>query len=703
MLEDALKKEIQTAYSSLLSAKGYKARACQKQMVADIANSIGNIEVDDEGQRITEENICVVEAGTGTGKTIAYAIAALPIAKALSKRLVISTATIALQEQIVYVDLPDIMQHSGLELSFALAKGRRRYLCLSKLDQVLQATQSGSQMLAFYDEQMIASDESHQVLFEAMLTELGRGQWDGDRDNWQDEIDNGAWLQVSTDHVQCTGRRCSHYDNCYFYKAREQIHRVDCIVTNHDLVMADMMMGGGAVLPAPEETIYIFDEGHHLPDKALNHFAGFLQVRSTQTWLEQIPGHLKQLTEQLGTIGGLPMALQQYADTAANLVQQLEQVLQLFGALRPQAEGKDDDLSYRFPGGQVEPAGREISEHLYQENKRLLNHLTLLFQAIEDDLGETDAGTKERLEYWLPVVAAMMSRTEAATSVWQAYKTQDVAGSPPTARWINFREADELLIQSSPITVDDLLYESLWSRCFGAVITSATLSMDGDFSRYRNKIGISEKNHFRALASPFNYAQQAVLNVPPMNVDPRNADAHSDAVVEMLPELLTAAKGGLVLFASWRQMYRISDGLPEGFMRKVLSQGNYAKSEILAQHKSQVDQGQQSIIFGLASFAEGIDLPGDYCDHVVIIKIPFAVPNDPVGATLSEWIESKGGNSFQEVMVPDAALRMVQACGRLLRTEQDTGYVSILDRRLLTQRYGNLLLNALPPFKKTFG
>ena len=167
-----------------------------------------------------------------------------------------------------------------------------------------------------------------------------------------------------------------------------------------------------------------------------------------------------------------------------------------------------------------------------------------------------------------------------------------------------------------------------------------------------------------------------------------------------MPELLQGVKGGLVLFASWRQMFRIRDALGAEFQALVLVQGDLSKSEIVATQKRRINAGQSSIIFGLASFAEGIDLPGAYCEHVVIVKIPFAVPDDPVGATLSEWIEANGGNAFQEIMVPDAALRMVQACGRLLRTESDSGTISILDRRLVTQRYGQLLLNALPPFRR---
>ena len=158
-----------------------------------------------------------------------------------------------------------------------------------------------------------------------------------------------------------------------------------------------------------------------------------------------------------------------------------------------------------------------------------------------------------------------------------------------------------------------------------------------------------------------------------------------------------------MLFTSWRQMLAVIDEIDPQFKESVLSQGTLSKAEIVSQHKKRIDKGDAGCIFGLASFAEGIDLPGKYCGQVVLAKIPFAVPDDPVGATLSEWIESEGGNSFEEIMIPDAALKMVQACGRLLRTETDIGRITILDRRLVTQRYGARLLDALPPFRRELG
>ena len=704
MLDNEVKQEIQTAYSALLNAKGYTARYCQKRMIADIANTLGGIEQDDEGNRVGEQHICVVEAGTGTGKTVAYAMAALPIAKALKKKLVISTATVALQEQIVYVDLPDIAAHSGLDFSYALAKGRRRYLCLSKLDQVLASTQSDNHMLAFYDDEFFPEGElpaeMHRDLYEAMLTSLGKGEWDGDRDNWKSEVDYAAWSPISTDHVQCTGRQCSHYENCYFYRARDQIHKVDCIVTNHDLVLADMMMGGGAVLPEPEETIFVFDEGHHLPDKAINHFSNFLQIRSTQTWLESLLPMLEKLGDELGDIGNLPHGLSQFESACADLTETLESAAGIFQSLEEEAEGKDNDRRFRFKGGVVEAIHRDISHNLLLASQRLLGHLQYLEVALEDRVTDTETGERDSIEPWLAQVAAASARMQTGTALWQDFMIADPDTAPPKARWINFREGAELMLNASPVAVNDTLQELLWSRCYGAVLTSATLAVGADFSRFVRRVGISPDNRFTALQSPFNYAEQATLCVPPMKTDPRQADEHTDEVAAMLPGLLEGVVGGLVLFASWRQMFRVTDQLPGEFMEKVMSQGTLGKAEIVSQHKAKIDSGQSSIIFGLASFAEGIDLPGQYCDHVVVVKIPFAVPDDPVGATLSEWIEAKGGNSFQEIMIPDAALRMVQACGRLLRTETDTGTISILDRRLVTQRYGALLLDALPPFRR---
>jgi len=693
MLTEVLKEEIQTAYSRLLEEKGYRARHCQKTMIAEIARTLGNVPDDN--------SICVVEAGTGTGKTIAYAIASIPIAKQLKKKIVIATATVALQEQIVYQDLPDIRLHSGLEFSFALAKGRRRYLCLSRLDLALQDSSQVDQTLSFFENTDGDSDEVDSVIFDSMLTALGKGEWDGERDSWPEEVNHATWAKVSTDHAQCTHRQCSHYENCYFYRARENIHRVDCIVTNQDLVLSDLMMGGGAVLPDPEDTIYIFDEGHHLPDKAGNHFSHFLALYSTKSWLQQIPTSLKLAGAEIPAIRpGLINDVDSIAEQASQRLDDAAQVLQV---LKGDAEEQDDGWQYRFPRGRVGDDITTVSKQLAASFERLDDLLDRMLPLIESTLDEVVAAQRESVEYWLSLVGSISARLSAAAELWRNFS--EAEHSPPYARWIGFStqgqtEGMEIQLSCHPVSVADELYERLWTRCAGAVLTSATLSVAGDFSSIQSRSGIPPQMVFASLASPFRFQEQAVLSVPKMRTDPGQADQHTREIAELIPSLVSDDIGALVLFTSWRQMLRVFDDIDEAFRERVLMQGKLSKMETLSRHRDAVDRGEASCIFGLASFAEGVDLPGDYCRHVVIAKIPFSAPDDPVDATLSEWIEEKGGNSFYEVMLPNAVLRVVQAAGRLLRTETDEGTVTILDRRVVSKSYGKMILNSLPPFAR---
>ncbi|MEL0066426.1 MAG: ATP-dependent DNA helicase DinG [Gammaproteobacteria bacterium] len=695
MLSDSLKEEIQAAYSQLLEQKGYKARYCQKLMIAEIARTLGEI---DE----TPGRICVAEAGTGTGKTIAYAMAAIPIAKQLKKKVVIATATVALQEQIVYQDLPDIRHRSGLDFSFALAKGRRRYLCLSKLDLALQESNSMHQTLSFFDDPSVSgSTESDAALYQAMLNGLGHGTWDGERDSWPEEVDPVAWSRVSTDHAQCTQRQCSHYENCYFYKARESIHRVDCIVTNQDLVLADLMMGGGAVLPEPEETLYIFDECHHLADKAGHHFSHQLSLYSTRAWLMQIPTSLSLAASDVAGIAEDRIGA--LAPQVESIARQLDEMARSLMPLKEAADDIDDGWRYRFPLGRLDQSLAVMAGDLAKDFSRLGNQVEVFIPVLEDAVDSGDVNERELAEHWLSVISAVVDRLSAATSLWLNLAEPDL--SPPYARWLRFStsgqvEGLEIQLSSHPVSCADELQERLWDRCAGAVMTSATISVGGDFSNFQRRTGIDPEHRFVSLPSPFAFEQQGVLQIPAMTNLPGDADAHTEELASLIPQLVADDLGVLVLFTSWRQMLRVYDDLEADFARRVLMQGDLGKQEILRRHREQVDAQAPSCIFGLASFAEGVDLPGEYCTHVVIAKLPFSVPDDPIDATLSEWIEDQGGNSFYDLMLPNAAIRVVQAAGRLLRTETDSGRVSILDRRLVTKSYGRLILNALPPFRR---
>jgi ATP-dependent DNA helicase DinG len=232
-------------------------------------------------------------------------------------------------------------------------------------------------------------------------------------------------------------------------------------------------------------------------------------------------------------------------------------------------------------------------------------------------------------------------------------------------------------------------------------VTSATLTALGGFDRFQMRAGTPENTNYAVVPSPFNFSESGELVVPKMDCEPNDAQAHTEELIKLLPELLSGNEGSLVLFASRRQMEQVNEGVAAQWRQRIIMQGSYPKHEVLRMHKKAVDEGEGSVIFGLASFAEGVDLPGNYCTHVVIAKIPFAVPDQPVESALAEWIESRGGNPFMDITVPDAALKLVQASGRLLRTETDRGKVTLLDRRIISKRYGRAMLDSLPPFKRT--
>ncbi|MEN9464451.1 MAG: hypothetical protein RL217_632, partial [Pseudomonadota bacterium] len=228
---------------------------------------------------------------------------------------------------------------------------------------------------------------------------------------------------------------------------------------------------------------------------------------------------------------------------------------------------------------------------------------------------------------------------------------------------------------------------------------SATLMALNSFNKLSFDTGLPAWSHYQRVPSPFDYAQLGELEVVPVHYEPNHPEFQTE-LEQWLKARVNVAQATLVLFSSRLQLEATRDALIKDWFDVLLCQGFLAKAEIVRRHKERIDAGSGSVIFGLASFAEGIDLPGDYVRHVVIVKIPFAVPDDPIQAAISEWIEAQGRNPFMELTLPAASIRLIQACGRLIRTEQDHGRISILDNRLASKRYGSLLLDSLPPFKR---
>jgi ATP-dependent DNA helicase DinG len=261
----------------------------------------------------------------------------------------------------------------------------------------------------------------------------------------------------------------------------------------------------------------------------------------------------------------------------------------------------------------------------------------------------------------------------------------------------------DISVNASPIQAAEILKDRFWGSCYGAVVTSATLRSLGNFSTLQRETGVPDSAHFLSVAGAFDYTKSAILRVPSDAIEGNAVEEHTRYIIDNLASMVEDKAGTLVLFSSKRQMEQVFDELPNDLARLILIQGQYSNREMVRLHKERIDQGKTSVLLGLASFAEGVDLPGDYCRHVVIAKLPFAVPNEPLQEALAEWIESQGGNSFFDISLPLASLRLIQASGRLLRTETDTGTVSILDKRLVTKRYGKQLLDALPPFHREVG
>jgi ATP-dependent DNA helicase DinG len=707
MLSQDLKDTIQTAYRRLLAARSLSPRLGQRTMIAEIARTLGGIATDEEGVRSEGSHVVVVEAGTGTGKTLAYLLATVPVAREQSKTVVISTATVSLQEQLINRDIPDVQVHSGMHFTAALAKGRGRYLCLAYLDRLMTPPEDNPTLALFETWQLAATDRESAKLYADMHAAVESGTWSGDRDEWPGMVSDEQWQKVAADYHGCTGRHCPFYEDCFFYKARSHLGDARVIVANHDLVLADLALGGGQVLPPPEKTIYVFDEAHHLPDKALNHLACSVGLRSTQQWARERARWLETAAREAAST-----LVDGWRDDFQGLLPSLTEALEdTWRALEPTAMqgGSQDGDSGRwqhrfglrdgFPG--MEPVWSNLSSlcnHLLRWNEGLGQFVN---DCLEGNRSELPSGTAEA---WMLVVNSDRSRLENLAQVVHVFSSE-ASPDQPWARWLDMIEGQnhqDIALCTSPILAGPLLRSMLWDRCHAAVATSATLTALGTFDRFRERAGIPGDAVLAEVPSPFDYPRVATLWIADTEAAPEEGLRHSMLVVDTLVRQ-TSPFGTLVLFTSRRQMEEVHSLLPADLAVAVLVQGRDSKQALVNRHRMAIDQGERSILFGLASFAEGIDLPGAYCETLVIARLPFAVPDAPVDAALSEFVEAKGGKPFFDITVPDAAIRLKQMVGRLIRTESDQGNIYLLDTRVLRKSYGKRLLKSLPPMAvKTF-
>ncbi|HET7358961.1 MAG TPA: ATP-dependent DNA helicase DinG [Rhodanobacteraceae bacterium] len=695
MLDDTTKDAIRAAYARLKDGlPDFRTRAAQTRMIAEVARTLSSA-----------GGAAVIEAPTGTGKSMAYLIAGMEVARAQKKKLLIASATVALQEQLVRRDIPLYLQLSGSEARVALAKGRGRYLCPRNLRMAAGGIADAGQMgLAGFESDLALWTRPPQPRDTQALGELVAAfdtrEWDGDMDAAPAPVGDLLRPLLTTSAGGCTGRKCGQFMACPFFAARRAVGDADIIVANQDLVLADLTMPreedgwGGVILPRPDETLYIFDEAHHVPGKAIDR--GACDV------------HLGLVARQLGRLGRQVHAAYSLADKHSIGKHGLDagdEKLQALGDALEQMErvirrdwipaAADLEPMYRGSLGRLPEAWVEQARVLHASTGEIQRWLAAVRRTVVD---MTEAGpTQEALSRELGVG---LERIERQWRTWQAWCSDDADAAPPLARWVTLAPDQQVVCHASAVSAAALLRTVLWDNASAVVMTSATLSAGGSFRGFADAVGLPDDALTLSLPSPFDLAAQARLEVPAMTTLPDAREAHAQEISEWLAAHLDWNAGNLVLFTSRAKLDRVLQLLPIEHVRKVRAQGSQAKSQLLAGHIADVDAGRGSTLFGLASFGEGLDLPGKWCETVVITQLPFAVPTDPVGATYAEWLEACGRNPFIEVTVPEATRLLIQYCGRLIRNETDRGRIVLLDRRVVLKRYGERMLRALPPFAR---
>ena len=715
-------KALQAFDAMVQAGNGLRARNGQRGMAECVAHTfakaqLGKVEDGAEPQRA----IAVIQAGTGVGKSLAYCAPAIAIALARGTRVVISTATVALQEQLVHKDLPLLAAQMPEPFRFALAKGRGRYVCKLKLERL--AGQGGADEGdddLFPDDELPASSEVGEArirLYKGMADALASSAWDGDRDSLHEQPDAALWRPVAAEASSCTGKHCPVFNECSYFEARKALVGAQVIVVNHDLLLASL---GARVLPELDNCLLVLDEAHHLPATALEQFACRMDL-SRLAWVDRLASRALRV----GTL----LEVMEVADIPAQ-ASSLRQALQamerlVLDAYGPELRGETGETGgrgqrrwgragdpaqptrHRPPRGllaaQLDAPLAEVAVHASE----FLESLRAIAKALRAALRDTplEARRLAALYAQIGMLAPRLEEVHACAALLQQAPAEG-ASAVPAAKWFTLAQNGDFLLlhaHASPVLPGNALRQQLWGTVRGAVLTSATLTSCGNFEFFLRESGLwgDEAVTTLEVASPFDYAAQGTLVLSETHADPKNADAFNAEMVDALLEDLTRVRAGaLVLFTSREQMRRAVDALATDMRPRVLVQNQLPRPQLLARHRERVAAGEPSIIFGMQSFGEGLDLPGALCESVFITKLPFAPPDDPVAEARAEWLRSSGRDPFSELVVPATALRLAQWAGRAIRSEEDQAHVYCYDKRLGRTSYGQRLLAGLPPFSQ---
>ena len=693
------------------ATEGFRSRPGQRLMAEQVARAfssatLGKVD-EDSGEAAPTRAIAVIQAGTGVGKSLAYCAPAIALALSRGTRVLISTATVALQEQLVNKDLPALASRMPQPFKFALAKGRGRYVCKLKLDRLAgtgEAEEDGEDDL-FADEEAAArakrprhETEARMQFYSTMSQTLSKGAWDGDRDSLDTPPEPEVWSPVAAEGASCTGKHCPAFSQCTYYDKRKELVGAQVIVANHDLLLSSL---GARVLPELDNCLLVLDEAHHLPATALDQFACSMDL-SRITWIERLSSR--------GLRIGALLEVEEIADIpkhAAQLRQTLQDlariVMDVYGAQLKSQPNAWGPARVRVPPGELPEQLIAPLGLLAASAEGFLDALRAISKALRAEMRDKPDEAK-RLSTLYAQIGMLAPRLEELHATAQLLLQDAPEGAVPAAKWFTLEMDGDFIVvkaHASPILPGTTLRNHLWSAVRGAVLTSATLTSCGHFDFFMREAGLhgDEAATTLEVASPFNYAAQGTLIAAETRADPKNAAQFTAEMVDaLLHDIARVEYGALVLFTSREQMRLAVEALPTAMRSVVLVQNALPRTQLLKRHRERVESGEPSVIFGMQSFGEGLDLPGRLCESVFITKLPFAPPDDPVGEARAEWLRAVGRDPFSELVVPATAIRLAQWVGRAIRTEEDEAHVYCYDKRLTRTSYGQRLLKGLPPF-----
>jgi ATP-dependent DNA helicase DinG len=607
----------------------FRPRAQQRDMALAVAEAI------------RDNAILVAEAGTGTGKTFAYLVPAL----LAGGKVIVSTGTKNLQDQLFQKDLPTVRDALRAPVSVALLKGRANYVCHYHLERALA------------DGRFATREDVKHLGKIAQYTKVTQS---GDRSGLADVPENApVWMQVTSTRDNCLGQECPQHKECFVLKARKEAMAADVVVVNHHLFFADVMLrdeGVAELLPACNTVI--FDEAHQLPETASMFFGESI---STSQLLDLARDARLEAAVSAKDFSALPTA----TDALDRAARDLRLAFRKEGRLPAIATADIRDFA---------PAMKTLREKL--------THLNGLL--------EKQAERSEGLEKcWQRSTELLATITD-----WQNVEQTE------TVKWLEvFHHSVQL--NATPLSIAEIFAKQIGGHPRAWIFTSATLAVKQNFGHYQAEMGLTEART-ACWDSPFNYPEQALLYVPQDMPEP-NTPAYTDAVVQAALPLIEASKGrAFILFTSLRAMQRAHEILTAEFDRRglhypLMLQGESSRNELLSRFR----EHGNAVLLGSQSFWEGVDVRGEALSLVVIDKLPFAPPDDPVLAARIAELNKQGRNAFMEYQLPRAVINLKQGAGRLIRDETDRGVLMICDPRLISKHYGRRIWQSLPPFRRT--